>query len=273
VTTHTSDVKGAGTDANVFVDIKGAQGASGPQALRTKGNPDPFKKGKTDSFELLLPLQLGELLELGVWHDGKGLGAGWHLDFVEVADVRANKVSAAAAAAAAASSSAACSLSYLSAPELLRLVLFLLLQQPLGLPRRCWSSCAANSPLLRPSLRRRAPVGQALQPLPCVPPWPSLSLQTCTSPADSIMPSLGPSFPLQVWYFSCRQWLDSSQGDKATRRQLPASSKDPRGSKAQYLITTTTSDIRGAGTDAAVFIVVYGTEGDTGRKVLDNPGR
>lgn len=46
--------------------------------------------------------------------------------------------------------------------------------------------------------------------------------------------------------------------------------QDPRTFKAQYRVTTITSDISGAGTDANVFIIIYGKEGDTGRVVLDN---
>lgn len=35
-------------------------------------------------------------------------------------------------------------------------------------------------------------------------------------------------------------------------------------------ITVYTSDIRGAGTDSDVFITVYGPNGDTGERLLDN---
>ena len=35
---------------------------------------------------------LGDLSELEIWHDGKGFGAGWHLDFVEVHSSATGKV-------------------------------------------------------------------------------------------------------------------------------------------------------------------------------------
>lgn len=38
VTTHTSDIKGAGTDANVCCEFFGAKGSSGPRELTGKGN-------------------------------------------------------------------------------------------------------------------------------------------------------------------------------------------------------------------------------------------
>lgn len=49
-----------------------------------------------------------------------------------------------------------------------------------------------------------------------------------------------------------------------------ACAQDPRSFKSQYRVTTITSDISGAGTDANVFIIIYGPEGDTGKVMLDN---
>ncbi len=52
-----------------------------------------------------------------------------------------------------------------------------------------------------------------------------------------------------------------------------ATFKDPRTFKASYRVSVWTSDISGAGTDANVFINVYGKEGETGRTKLDNIGK
>ena len=38
VTTHTSDIKGAGTDANVCCELFGVKATSGPRELTGKGN-------------------------------------------------------------------------------------------------------------------------------------------------------------------------------------------------------------------------------------------
>ena len=74
VLVSTSDIRGAGTDANVFVELKGAGGASsGPQALKGRGNL--FESGKSDAFELLLP-PLGQLASCDVWHDNSGAAQG-----------------------------------------------------------------------------------------------------------------------------------------------------------------------------------------------------
>ncbi len=53
-------------------------------------------KGQVDAFDLKLR-KLGELQSLTVWHDGTGLGAGWHLDYIEVHHMECGKVRAAAA--------------------------------------------------------------------------------------------------------------------------------------------------------------------------------
>ena len=82
-----------------------------------------------------------------------------------------------------------------------------------------------------------------------------------------------PSGCPQVYYFPCGRWLAEDEDDGAIRRRLQVSHKDPRTFKAQYRVSVTTSDIRGAGTDANVFIQLYGDAGETARIKLDNPGK
>ena len=55
--------------------------------------------------------------------------------------------------------------------------------------------------------------------------------------------------------------------------RLTATTKDPRSFKAQYRVSVWTSDVFGAGTDANVYIQIFGEDGDTGRIDLDNPGK
>lgn len=77
----------------------------------------------------------------------------------------------------------------------------------------------------------------------------------------------------QVWYFPCNKWLDKDQDDKLTKRVLRATAKDPATLVAKYKVTVITSDVRGAGTDASVFVNIFGSDGDTGKKVLSTSGR
>ncbi len=72
VVVHTSDVRGAGTDAEVLLELHGSKGNSG--ALGLPFDRSSFKRGAADTFHVLAP-DCGELQELHVWHTGK-VGAG-----------------------------------------------------------------------------------------------------------------------------------------------------------------------------------------------------
>ena len=69
----TSDVRGAGTDANVFVMLFGANGDSGELHLKeSETNKDPFENNNVDTFTFNNMLSLGDLVKVRVWHDNKG---------------------------------------------------------------------------------------------------------------------------------------------------------------------------------------------------------
>lgn len=69
----TSDEKGAGTDANVYVRLFGENGDSGDLHLKDSAtNKDPFEKNQEDEFTIPEVLSLGELVKCRVWHDSKG---------------------------------------------------------------------------------------------------------------------------------------------------------------------------------------------------------
>lgn len=64
--TYTSDLRGAGTDATVFVELTGKAGSSSPHSLIAPGSAsDSFGRGQTDSFTLQLP-ELGVLQSLTI---------------------------------------------------------------------------------------------------------------------------------------------------------------------------------------------------------------
>ena len=88
ITTKTSDVKKAGTDANVTVTVVGENGTSGPRKLdnncKTSKHRDKFEKDHEDSF-VFEALDLGALKSATIEHDGKGLkNSNWHLEWVKV---------------------------------------------------------------------------------------------------------------------------------------------------------------------------------------------
>ena len=55
---------------------------------------------------------------------------------------------------------------------------------------------------------------------------------------------------------------------------MQAQAEDPRSQLAQYRIAVTTSDLRGAGTDASVFVQLFGAESQSDRLplVVAQPG-
>lgn len=69
---RTSDVLGAGTDANVYIKLFGELGDSGDIPLRQSvTNKKPFENNQTDVFNVRV-LELGDLNKCVVWHDNKG---------------------------------------------------------------------------------------------------------------------------------------------------------------------------------------------------------
>ena len=113
VTVHTSDIRGAGTDADVFCAIYGERGTTGERVLDTSANN--FERGMASpptlacmecfcfldvlwlmhesrstmtltAFSLLQEdtfiiecEPLGALKRLRIWHNNKGFGSAWHL--------------------------------------------------------------------------------------------------------------------------------------------------------------------------------------------------
>ena len=66
VVTFTSDLRGAGTDATVFVELAGKLGSSAHHSLIASGSTsDSFGRGQTDNFTLQLP-ELGVLQSLTI---------------------------------------------------------------------------------------------------------------------------------------------------------------------------------------------------------------
>lgn len=77
----TGDIRGAGTDANVFLQLFGTNGDSGECKLEASGNN--FERGHTDTFGVEA-VDLGELTKARIGHDGSGFGSGWFLDNIVV---------------------------------------------------------------------------------------------------------------------------------------------------------------------------------------------
>ena len=82
----TGNIRGCGTDANVFVRLFGVLGDSGDQPLtKSETHRNKFERNHTDIFTFSC-VDLGVLNMLRVWHDNKGFKPGWFLDSIEVVE-------------------------------------------------------------------------------------------------------------------------------------------------------------------------------------------
>ncbi|CAF1086227.1 unnamed protein product, partial [Brachionus calyciflorus] len=80
----TGNKLGAGTDANVYINVYGEKGETGKVQLENSTtNNNPFEKGKLDVFNIETR-NVGEIKKINISHDGKGTGAGWYCETIEV---------------------------------------------------------------------------------------------------------------------------------------------------------------------------------------------
>uniref|UniRef100_A0A8C2T270 Lipoxygenase homology PLAT domains 1 n=1 Tax=Coturnix japonica TaxID=93934 RepID=A0A8C2T270_COTJA len=87
----TSDIGGAGTDANVSLILFGENGDSGTLALKESNKSNKFERNQMDEFSFPDMLSLGDLCKVRIWHDNKGIAPGWHLEYIDVMDSATDK--------------------------------------------------------------------------------------------------------------------------------------------------------------------------------------
>ncbi|CAF3234025.1 unnamed protein product [Rotaria socialis] len=85
VTVFTGNKSGAGTDADVFITLFGNQGQTGQTKLDNK--TDAFEAGKKDEFTVECPA-VGEINKILIEHNNKGLSSGWFLDRILIEDTQ-----------------------------------------------------------------------------------------------------------------------------------------------------------------------------------------
>jgi lipoxygenase homology domain-containing protein 1 len=84
VRTKTGDIRSAGTDARVYLRIYGEKGDTGRLRLkRSNDSSKMFERGQIDEF-VLENEDLGKIEKIEIGHDGRGVGAGWFLDYVQI---------------------------------------------------------------------------------------------------------------------------------------------------------------------------------------------
>ena len=87
VTLTTSDIPNAGTDAAVSISLYGIEPPAQTHAIRLAApGKKLFKRGMVDTLEVEGAM-VGELGEIHVSHDGRGLAPSWHLQDVSVVTI------------------------------------------------------------------------------------------------------------------------------------------------------------------------------------------
>ncbi|KAF5837533.1 hypothetical protein DUNSADRAFT_4226 [Dunaliella salina] len=343
VVVRTSDIKGAGTDANVTLNIVGEKDGkvihTGPQKLDSSAND--FERGHVDTF-ILKNKDVGKLKRVMVTSDGSGVGGSWHLNQVEVTDTIRGETQY-----------FPCnewldpadpmSLNKTLLPrdadgtigQLLQYEVIVFTSDIRGAgtdanvemelwgtkdhtsPHRLDTSVEVLHPLtkkrffmlhndwLKGACERKLEVGKLPASGKC-----TYRVTVTTSGKASALDKVPAKMHDIYWarcrmlenencvirlnnagmtrdwhlrqvevfsedtqknfVFPCNDWLKKEGADESKlRRELVAGSPDQKG-PTNYCITVHTSDLKGAGTDADVHVVVYGELGDTGERLLDN---
>eukprot|EP00775_Hariotina_reticulata_P013432 gene13432-13560_t len=304
VQVYTSDQSTAGTTPPVSITLVGSSGEEGPVPLLGKGPHALFRPGMCDVFHITALKKLGRLLKLKVTSSGDGAGHAWQLDTVAVT-AKATGVTSWFLADRWLDQQPGLDVTLEASDTDIRgqLIAYQVTTFTSDLPGA--GSDARVFIDLHGSNNGSSTASGTLQlayPVPKSSPS-SISKPFARSQRDSFVircKELGqlsellvwhdnsggePSWHLahievhnvstgQVWYFSCDQWLDDQRGVAATRRLLRAADALPPSSRqCNYRLTVTTGNVRGAGTDANVFVVVHGRQGTSRQLALGGADR
>ena len=285
MTVHTSDLRGSGTDANVSVVVYGDKGDSGERKLDNSANN--FERAAVDVFHFTCK-DLGVVDRIQIGHDNSGFGPGWHCKLVEVTDTTTSTTVAFPCNTWFDKKQPPHQTTQTLFPKgsqaaLVRYVVTVYTSDVRG------AGTDANVSL---KLQGRTKEGNDVSIGP-------LALETSANNFErgkidvfnidgidlgeitkATLRQDGSGFgsawhvnqlevkhttARQTYSYSVNQWLDKSNGN--VLELTPGDNQGKRQHKYKVLVRT--SDMRGAGTDANVSIVIYGAKGDTGERKLD----
>ncbi|XP_058639789.1 lipoxygenase homology domain-containing protein 1 isoform X2 [Onychostoma macrolepis] len=220
----TENMMGAGSDANVFINIYGENGDTGERPLRKSNHLNKFERGQEDTFSITA-VELGPLKKLRIRHDNSHQSA-WYLDRVEIVDTKDDTT--------------------------------------YYFPCNRWLAVDEDDGQIA---RELVPVDEAFmrKDEDEEESGATLGLEQKGGSAGWFLDWVEIDAPSQGQRlrFPCGRWLDKGEDDGAVVRDLyPAELQTELYTPfVPYEITTFTSDVFAAGTDADVFIVLYGQKG------------
>jgi len=88
ITIKTGDVKGAGTDSNVFCTLVDEAGNKSRDLQLDCNWRNDFEQGSSDVFRVRNVPNLKEIQRIEVWRDKKGIGDDWYVEYIMVKRVK-----------------------------------------------------------------------------------------------------------------------------------------------------------------------------------------
>lgn len=84
VIVKTGDVKGAGTDANVYCALIDDEGKRSRDIKLDCTWRNDFEKGSIDHFKVINESTLTNIVKVELWRDSKGLADDWYVELVKI---------------------------------------------------------------------------------------------------------------------------------------------------------------------------------------------
>ncbi|CAF0982480.1 unnamed protein product [Didymodactylos carnosus] len=292
VDVHTGKKRNAGTDANVFLNIFGDYGDTGERPLEYSSNKNKFENGQVDTFNIEA-VTLNRIKKLRVGHDGQGAGAGWFLEKIVVRE-QENKDT---------NIIFMCNRWLASDEDDGQLVRELTLDGTQHLNKTSYHINIKTGDVLQAGTdadvhikifgeKGDSDVVQLRNAENTTNKFERNRIDKFTLEFSDLGKirairighngkGLGSGWFLdyveidvpmrgELYRFSCHRWLDSNEGDGLTELELQPSDIQKKTRSIPYEITVFTGDKPNAGTDASVFIQIYGVNGKTEELKLGN---
>nr|KAG5694176.1 hypothetical protein BaRGS_016022 [Batillaria attramentaria] len=270
---------GAGTDANVFLTLYGEKGDSGERKLKDSNNRNKFERNQEDVFQIKA-VDLGKLTKVKIRHDNAGFGGAWFLDRVEVDDRKRKKNYFFPCQRWLATDKDDGQISRELVPvdaalkrKLSRKDSATAIRDEIGLETK--GKMFLKSSLTNKNKFERKQMDEFVLETVNIGDLKKIKIGHDNSGLggaawhlDNVVidcPSLG-----KTWVFPCNRWLSEKDDDGQIERELYPQELETTEYRPciPYEITTYTSDISGASTDADVYIVLYGKDECTQKKSL-----
>ena len=290
----TSDVKFAGTDANVSIDIVGSKGTSGKRRLENSRNN--FERNTRDVFFIEMP-DLGDLTAINIGHDNSSIGAAWHLDKVIISDeAKPGKAYVFPAGPKGQPGGrwledGLCTVTLTPMDEAGGVLYSVTVQTSdvtfagtdanvsITLIGEKDGKQTKSAPNVKLNNSKNNFERGALEIFD-VGPYPDLGKLTAIEIGHdgtgmgsgwhcAYVEVVAVTRPDERFFFPIDAWFDVKEPPQKTRQLIKLGVNDPSSDKTTYKIDIHTSDMDNAGTDANVHVVVFGDKGDTGKLLMD----